>query len=87
MFPLTLTRYFAMRFFTAVMSVFVGMFTLIVLTDYVLLMQRASDIPNVSPMLVAMTSFYRVPQVMEQMLPFAILVGAMVCYLTLSRRL
>jgi lipopolysaccharide export system permease protein len=87
MIPLTLTRYFAMRFFGAVMGVFAGVFVLIVLIDYIELMRRASDVPNVSPMMVAMTSFYRVPQLMERLMPFAILVGAMACYLSLSRRL
>jgi lipopolysaccharide export system permease protein len=87
MIPFTLARYFAMRFFGAVMAVFAGVFVLIVLIDYIELMRRASDVPNVSPMTVAMTSFYRVPQLMERLLPFAILVGAMTCYLSLSRRL
>lgn len=87
MIPLTLTRYFAMRFFGTIMAVFTGLFLLIVLTDYVLLMQKASDIPNVSPLLVAMTSLFRVPQVMERMLWAVVLLGAMACYLTLSRRL
>jgi lipopolysaccharide export system permease protein len=87
MIPLTLTRYFAKRFLGAVMSVFIGVFLLIVLTDYVLLMQRVSDVPNVSPMLVAMTSLFRVPQVMERMLWSVVLISAMICYLTLSRRL
>ena len=50
-------------------------------------MRRASDIPNVSAMLVAKTSFYRVPQVVERILPFCVLIGAMSCYLNLSRRL
>ena len=87
MIPFTLARYFAMRFFGAVMAVFAGVFVLIVLIDYIELMRRASDVPNLSPMTVALTSFYRVPQLMERMLPFAILIGAMTCYLSLSRRL
>ena len=87
MIPFTLSRYFAKRFFGAVMAVFAGVFCLIVLIDYIELMRRASDVPNVSPLVVALTSFYRVPQLMERMLPFAILVGAMGCYLSLSRRL
>src|ERR1700694_6008998 len=87
MMPFTLGRYFAMRFFGAVMAVFAGVFVLIVLIDYMELRRRASDVPNVSPLMVAMTSFYRVPQLMERMLPFAILIGAMGCYLSLSRRL
>ena len=51
------------------------------------MMRRASDGPNVSPWLVAKTSLFRVPQVAERLLPFCILVGAMSCYLNLSRRL
>jgi lipopolysaccharide export system permease protein len=50
-------------------------------------MRRAGDIPNVSATLVAKTSFYRVPQVVERILPFCVLIGAMSCYLNLSRRL
>jgi lipopolysaccharide export system permease protein len=87
MIPLTLARYFGVRFLTAVIAVFGGVFVLVVLVDYVELMRRASDIPNVSAWLVAKTSFFRVPQVTERLLPFAVLVGAMTCYLNLSRRL
>jgi lipopolysaccharide export system permease protein len=85
--PITLARYFGARFLTAVIAVFSGVFVLVVLVDYVELMRRASDIPDVSAWLVAKTSFYRVPQVTERLLPFAVLVGAMTCYLNLSRRL
>jgi lipopolysaccharide export system permease protein len=41
----------------------------------------------VSAVLVAKTSIYRVPQVVERILPFCVLIGAMSCYLNLSRRL
>lgn len=83
----TLARYFGLRFLAAALTVFVGIFVLVALIDYIELMRRAGDIPNVSPMLVAKTSFYRVPQVVERILPFCILIGAMSCYLNLSRRL
>ena len=69
------------------MLVFAGIFALIALLDYIELMRRAADIPNVSALLVAKTSFYRVPQVTERILPFCVLIGAMSCYLNLSRRL
>src|SRR6516225_5841470 len=85
--PFTLARYFGIRFLVAVIAVFGGVFVLVVLVDYVELMRRASDIPDVSAWLVAKTSFFRVPQVTERLLPFAVLVGAMTCYLNLSRRL
>ncbi|HZT28129.1 MAG TPA: LPS export ABC transporter permease LptG [Pseudolabrys sp.] len=83
----TLVRYFGLRFLSAVMLVFAGIFVLVTLLDYIELMRRSSDIPNVSAMLVAKTSFYRVPQVTERVLPFCVLIGAMSCYLHLSRRL
>ena len=63
------------------------MFVLVVLIDYVELMRRASQIPNVSAWTVAKTSFFRVPQVTERLMPFAVLIGAMSCFLNLSRRL
>jgi lipopolysaccharide export system permease protein len=86
MIPLTLARYFASRFLGATFAVFGGVFVLVVLVDYIELTRRASDI-NVSPLIVAQTSLFRVPQATERMLPFSVLVGAMACYLNLSRRL
>jgi len=83
----TLSRYIGLRFLNAVLLVFVGIFALVALLDYIEMMRRASDIPNVSAILVAKTSFYRVPQVTERIMPFCVLIGAMSCYLNLSRRL
>src|ERR1017187_10035723 len=83
----TLARYLGLRFLNAVLLVFAGIFALVALLDYIELMRRAADIPNVSAVLVAKTSFYRVPQVTERILPFCVLIGAMSCYLNLSRRL
>ncbi|HXW25428.1 MAG TPA: LPS export ABC transporter permease LptG [Xanthobacteraceae bacterium] len=87
MIPFTLGRYFAWRFLGATMAVFGGVFVLVVLIDYVELTRRTSDIPNVSPWMVAQTSLFRVPQAIERLVPFSVLVGAMSCYLNLSRRL
>ncbi|MGB7857891.1 MAG: LptF/LptG family permease, partial [Pseudolabrys sp.] len=83
----TLARYFGLRFVNAVLVVFASIFVLVVLIDYIELTRRAGDIPNVSAALVAKTSLYRVPQVVERILPFCVLIGAMSCYLNLSRRL
>ncbi len=82
-----LLRYFGLRFLSAVILVFTGIFLLVGLLDYIELMRRSSDIPNVSAILVAKTSLFRVPQVTERVLPFCVLIGAMSCYLNLSRRL
>src|SRR5204863_194309 len=42
---------------------------------------------SASAIAVAETSLFRVPQLLEKMMPFCILIGAMTCYLALSRRL
>jgi len=83
----TLTRYFGLRFLGTVLAVFVGVFALIALIDYIEMMRRNSDVPNLSSLLAAKTSLYRVPQVAERIMPFCVLIGAMSCYLSLSRRL
>ena len=83
----TLARYFGLRFLYALVAVLVGVFTLIILVDYVEMMRRLADVPNVSAVLVAKTSLFRVPQIAERILPFCVLIGAMSCYLGLSRRL
>jgi lipopolysaccharide export system permease protein len=82
----TLSRYIMMRFVRALAAVFLGMFLLIVLLDYIELTRRVSSIATVPPWMVAATSLYRVPQITERLLPFSILVAAMICYLNLSRR-
>jgi lipopolysaccharide export system permease protein len=83
----TLTRYFGKRFLSAVLMVFGGIFMLVALVDYIEMMRRASDIPHVSAIMVLKVSFYRVPQITERIMPFCVLIGAMACYLNLSRRL
>src|SRR5437660_11570770 len=85
--PFTLARYFAWRFAGATFAVFAGVFVLVVLIDYIELTRRASDIPNISPWIVAQTSLFRVPQATERMLPFSLLVGAIACEINVSRRL
>jgi lipopolysaccharide export system permease protein len=83
----TLRRYFAKRFLFAALSMFAGAFALVAMIDYIELMRRTADVANVSALMVAKASFYRVPQITERIMPFCILVGAMSCFLSLSRRL
>jgi lipopolysaccharide export system permease protein len=83
----TLGRYFGLRFLGAVVATFTGVLALIIMVDYIELMRRHSDVPNVSALTILKTSVFRVPQVTERILPFCVLIGAMSCYLGLSRRL
>jgi lipopolysaccharide export system permease protein len=83
----TLSRYFGLRFLSAVLGAFVGVVLLAGMIDYVELMRRGADWPNATPWALAKISMFRVPQLTERIMPFSVLVGAMSCYLTLSRRL
>jgi lipopolysaccharide export system permease protein len=83
----TLGRYFAGRFVIAAIGVFAGIFLLLVLVDYIEMVRRTSGLVSASAVMVAETSLFRVPQLLEKMTPFCVLIGAMTCYLALSRRL
>jgi lipopolysaccharide export system permease protein len=82
----TLTRYFGWRFFSAVLAVFFGLLLLVAMVDFIEMLRRTSDM-RVPTTYVAAISLYRVPFLTERILPFTVLVGAMVSYLSLSRRL
>jgi lipopolysaccharide export system permease protein len=83
----TLGRYFASRFLISAVGAFASIFLLLVLVDYIEMVRKTSGLPSVSAIMVAKTSIYRVPQLLEKMMPFCVLIGAMTCYLALSRRL
>ncbi len=83
----TLGRYFAMRFVRTILGVFVTVFALVYTLDFVELLRRAGDSPGASASLMAQLSLYRTPAVAENVLPFAVLFGAMAALLQLSRKL
>jgi lipopolysaccharide export system permease protein len=83
----TLSRYFGFRFLKSVTGSFFGVIALAAMIDYVELLRRSSDWPKATAFILAEISVFRVPQLSERIMPFAVLVGAMSCYLTLSRRL
>lgn len=83
----TLSRYFGLRFFNAVMAVFGGSLILIAMVDFIEMLRRTGDMKDVSALFVAKITFFRVPFIAERVMPFAVLVGAISCYLNLSRRL
>ena len=81
----TLGRYFASRFVIAALGVFLSIFVLLVMVDYIEMVRRTSGLASAPALKVAETSLFRVPQLLEKMMPFCILIGAMTCYLALSR--
>ena len=83
----TLGRYFARRFFMTILGVFAGVFVLIFAVDLVETLRRAGDNPAATAPLEAWLSLLHTPIIAEQALPFAILFGAMIAFLNLSRKL
>jgi lipopolysaccharide export system permease protein len=83
----TLGRYFAGRFLVSAVGVFASIFVLLVLVDYIEMVRKTSGLIGASAITIAQTSLYRVPQLLEKLMPFCVLIGAMTCYLALSRRL
>jgi lipopolysaccharide export system permease protein len=83
----TLSRYFGWRFLSAVLAVFAGTLVLTAMIDFLELMRRTGDLKEVSALFIAEITLFRVPFITERVMPFAVLVGAMFCYLNLSRRL
>ena len=82
-----LNRYFAQRFFRTVLGVFGGVFFLIFTIDLVETLRRSGERQGANGLVLAWLSFLHTPIIAEQALPFAILLGAMIAFLNLSRRL
>jgi lipopolysaccharide export system permease protein len=83
----TLSRYFGMRFLSVVLGIFIALWVLVAMVDYIEMLRRTSSIKDVTALYVAQVTFFRVPYLTEKIMPFAVMVGAMFCYLNLARRL
>jgi lipopolysaccharide export system permease protein len=83
----TLGRYMALRFARTVLATFGGVFALIFTIDLVETLRRTGDSPKATGLLMTMLSLFHTPTIAEQVLPFAVLFGAMIAFLNLSRRL
>jgi lipopolysaccharide export system permease protein len=83
----TLQRYIGLRFLNAVIAVLLGAMVLVAMIDFLEMLRRTSIIKDGSTLLVAKITAFRLLFVTERIIPFAVLVGAMACFLNLSRRL
>jgi lipopolysaccharide export system permease protein len=82
-----LTRYFGRRFLRTVLAVFGGVFFLIFTVDLVETLRRSGDSPGANGFLMAWLSLLHTPIIAEQVMPFAVLLGSMIAFLNLTRRL
>jgi hypothetical protein len=83
----TLGRYLSRRFLGTIMAVFGTVLALIVTIDFVELMRRAGDAEGASAQTMASLALLRAPSVAEQVLPFAVLFGAIAALLLSSASL
>lgn len=83
----TLGLYFARRFAASVAMIFFSCVALIMLVDFLEMARRTADREQVTTGLVALITVYRAPAFTEQLLPFAVLFGAITTFVLLSRRL
>jgi lipopolysaccharide export system permease protein len=84
--PGAISRYVSRRLLTAVLGVFCACAGLIFLIDVVEMLRRASSHGDIGIDVLLLMSAFRTPALSEQVLPFAVLIGAMAALLNLSRR-
>ncbi|MTI42314.1 lipopolysaccharide export system permease protein [Roseibium hamelinense] len=83
----TLAVYFSARFLKAILGLFLLATVLIFLFDVLELIRRGGDREGFSVLRVSLISALRVPLLMEQVIPFTVLFGAIAAFVSLSRAL
>jgi len=82
----TLARYFSLRFFLAMLAMFVLCCVLIFFVDFIEMLRRAGNYSgDISGLLLAWITLLRLPSFSELVLPFAVLIGTIGIFLMLSR--
>jgi lipopolysaccharide export system permease protein len=84
-FAATLAGYFARQFLLAVLTALGGLTGLASLFDFIELLRRAATRPDASFGLVAEIAALRLPWLMMQLLPFAVLLGGIYAFWRLTR--
>jgi len=81
----TLARYVAWRFAAAVLAMLLSLTLLVSLFDFIELLRRAATRPDAGFALVAQIAGLRIPFVILQILPFAVLLGGIIAFWRLTR--
>lgn len=81
-----LGRYIAALFAKWILGLFAGATLLAFLIDILELLRGNADKPNLDYLDVVAVSALRIPLITEQILPFAVLIGSIAAFLSLSRR-
>lgn len=82
----TLGRYLYLRYIRALVAMMVGIFALILIIDFTVLLERVPDTGDFSVNDIMLLALYRAPGFAEQTLPFAALFAAIAVLVSLNRR-
>ncbi len=81
----TLFRYIARQFFTWCTIIFLSMMSIVFLLDYIELIRRAGTRPDATLLVLLEMAALKQPDMMQQIMPFAILFGTMMAFWRLTR--
>jgi lipopolysaccharide export system permease protein len=82
---ITLSRYIARQFVTAIVAAWVALSLLVAMFDFLELLRRSVSKPDATFALVGEIAALRIPYIMIQILPFAVLLGGLLCFWRLTR--
>jgi lipopolysaccharide export system permease protein len=82
---ITLSRYIARQFVTAISSAWLALSLLVAMFDFLELLRRSASKPDATFDLVVEIAALRIPFIMIQILPFAVLLGGLLCFWRLTR--
>jgi lipopolysaccharide export system permease protein len=83
--PITLSVYIARQFAAAVVGMLFALSGLVAMFDFIELLRRSVSRPNATFGLVSEIAALRLPYIAMQVLPFAVLLGGMLCFWRLTR--
>lgn len=83
----TLFLYILRQYLLSVFSVFIGCFALVSIVDFLEMLRKFGDVPGIKAVTILLLTLARVPYFVELILPFAVLIGSMICLVGLSRKL
>jgi lipopolysaccharide export system permease protein len=84
-FSFTLSSYVARQFVVTVSAAWIALSGLVAMFDFIELLRRSVAKPDATFDLVAEIALLRVPFIMTQILPFAVLLGGLLCFWRLTR--
>jgi lipopolysaccharide export system permease protein len=83
--PITLSLYMVRQFAGTVIAMLLGLSGLVALFDFIELLRRSISRPDATFTLVSEIAALRLPYIAMQVLPFAVLLGGMLCFWRLTR--